>query len=467
MEFNDRILDNVHGFIDITPCEKEIIDLPIFKRLQHIKQLSLVNWVFPGSEHTRYIHSLGVMHIADQMAIHLEYDEEHRVLLRLAGLLHDLGHYPLSHEGESAYMDEYEDLNFSQSLKKKAINKIDRLDRKPSLTRMEVHKTYHHEIITSKVIQNSKSIHDIINRYYPENQHPLISIENICHIITGNTYKKELSGLVQLMHSELDADRIDYLMRDATFSGTCYGDFELGYLLRNLRKVVFKEHEIIGISPKGIAIAEQFLINRFFSYNQVVFNKHVAILGMMVSSLIKEYRIGYGLMNKTELIAHINAHETTELYKVFTDIAFWTILHKEKTLRTDILTKIAESLVSNEEVAKTSDEFIMIASGSFIKQKLLEAPIYNNLLNVKDDNNKLFLYHELSITNQIPFDEYRRIKEEENYNEDLWDVKLFQEGIVVIYDDNNYKLLVDCNESLISQLYDKKLVIMREYTIKK
>ena len=103
IRFVDKILDNVHGFIEYTAVEKEIIELPVFKRLQSIKQLSLTNWIFPGAEHTRFIHSLGVMYIADQMAIQLNYTGEERQLVRLAGLLHDIGHYPLSHVGEQAY----------------------------------------------------------------------------------------------------------------------------------------------------------------------------------------------------------------------------------------------------------------------------------------------------------------------------------------------------------------------------
>ena len=78
IEFVDRILDPVHGFIDVTQVEKEIIELPIFKRMQSLKQLSLTNWVFPGAEHTRYMLSLGVMHIADLMAKNLK-DESYKL----------------------------------------------------------------------------------------------------------------------------------------------------------------------------------------------------------------------------------------------------------------------------------------------------------------------------------------------------------------------------------------------------
>lgn len=103
IKFIGQILDNVHGFIPYTAAEKKIMDTQLFKRLQSIKQLSVVNWVYPGSEHTRFIHSLGVMHIADKIAISLGLDDPDRIILRLAGLLHDIGHYPLSHVCEMPY----------------------------------------------------------------------------------------------------------------------------------------------------------------------------------------------------------------------------------------------------------------------------------------------------------------------------------------------------------------------------
>ncbi|MBL7576464.1 HD domain-containing protein [Peptoniphilus asaccharolyticus DSM 20463] len=103
LNFVGKVLDNVHGFIYYTGTEEKIINSNLFKRLQNIKQLSIVNWVFPGSEHTRYIHSLGVMYICDKIAVQLNLSIEDRKIVRLAGLLHDIGHYPLSHVGEFPY----------------------------------------------------------------------------------------------------------------------------------------------------------------------------------------------------------------------------------------------------------------------------------------------------------------------------------------------------------------------------
>lgn len=241
IEFVDRILDPVHGFIDITQVEKEIIELPIFKRLQSLKQLSLTNWVFPGAEHTRYMHSLGVMYIADLMASNLRdldynlvYNDGQRQLLRLAGLLHDIGHYPLSHVTEYVYQGELlendslycHNNNIKKRIDKLALNNPRTMDYMKDRYSMPMH----HETMGTKVIEASKDIQNIIKKYCP-----FIDIKDIEDIIVGCvTRNPNISAMVQLMHSELDADGIDYVMRDATFSGTSYGGFELGLLLRNL-----------------------------------------------------------------------------------------------------------------------------------------------------------------------------------------------------------------------------------------
>ena len=236
IKFIDSVLDNVHGYIGLTELESKICELPIFKRLRHLKQLSLVNWIFPGAEHTRYIHSLGVMHIIDQMAIKLNYDDKGRQLVRLAGLLHDLGHYPLSHVGEASYKSEIlkrDEINIIQQAKKDVKEKIDNLaqDEKNFEYMTVSSDRYHHERITTQIILNDKNIKGIISKC----ECGFIDLKDVCAIITGDVgYKDELSDKIQLLHSELDADRIDYLMRDATFSGTSYGNFDLGLLLDNL-----------------------------------------------------------------------------------------------------------------------------------------------------------------------------------------------------------------------------------------
>src|SRR5574344_671805 len=108
----EKIYDNVHGFIALTKEEKALLNTAYFQRLNHIKQLGLSYFVFPGAVHTRFSHSLGVLHITEKLIQKLKIEgckefnnsKIHKII-RLAALLHDIGHYPLSHTIEKSYME--------------------------------------------------------------------------------------------------------------------------------------------------------------------------------------------------------------------------------------------------------------------------------------------------------------------------------------------------------------------------
>lgn len=101
-----KIYDDFYGLITLTPDEIKLIDSPIFQRLRNIKQLGLASFVFPGGIHNRFSHSLGVLSIIHRLTSHLSFFDdkpEEVVKLRIAALLHDIGHLPLSHTIESVY----------------------------------------------------------------------------------------------------------------------------------------------------------------------------------------------------------------------------------------------------------------------------------------------------------------------------------------------------------------------------
>ena len=97
-----QVRDAVHGFISLTDKQVRLINTPVFQRLRGIRQLALANLVYPGALHTRFDHSLGVCHVARLMAEQLRLDKSETRLVRLAALLHDLGHGPFSHVSENA-----------------------------------------------------------------------------------------------------------------------------------------------------------------------------------------------------------------------------------------------------------------------------------------------------------------------------------------------------------------------------
>ena len=487
INFVDKIIDPVHGFIDVTEVESKIIELPIFKRQQNLKQLSLTNWVFPGAEHTRYIHSLGVMYIADEMAKNLRrttgelvFNDGQRQLLRLAGLLHDIGHYPLSHITESAYMDNLlEGEKTFSDLNKKTLNSIkEAFGRKTGKEKRGV--KFHHEEIGKEVIGSDKQIKRIIEEYCP-----FIKIEDIQDIIIGNCEgKPHLSAMVQLMHSELDADGIDYIMRDATFSGTSYGDFEFGRLLRCLTVSSYNGVDIVGVTPKGIAIVDQYLVNKYFSYTQVILNRHVTILNEMAKIYVKGL-IESGdnaFVDGKKLLTSIHKHDKNSNYLKFTDYSFWNKVNYPPDKNIQVFMQEIYKKLQNYQ------EFDMTPNGEFVISSTNKDAAYNDLIgseiykrletNSQDaESTYLYTYVNRSVTKEVPQHVLRQrvestmkdtaTDEEKEEKFRKHNISRLQEGIVVIdmNDDENIKLLVDDSRSVISHIYGLATHMLREYKI--
>lgn len=486
IEFVDRILDPVHGFIDITQVEKEIIELPIFKRMQSLKQLSLTNWVFPGAEHTRYMHSLGVMYIADLMAENLRdennnlrFDDAQRQLIRLAGLLHDIGHYPLSHVTEYVYNSNLlKEENTLLYHNKKIKNTIDKLSSDEvsaeDYMKNRYTKPMHHETMGTKVIKHDSKIKEIIKKYCP-----FIDIRDIQDIIVGCVDRNpEISAMVQLIHSEVDADGIDYVMRDATFSGTSYGGFELGLLLRNLMVTTYHGTEIVGIRPKGISVVDQYLVSKYFAYTQVIFNRHVAIFDTMAeifSKILVNSKFS-SYPDSVTLEHHIERHENNDEYLKFTDRAFWTQLDNAKKENLEgyvpeYIVKIYEKLLHYQEFEMAENGEVIITSNNKkdVSDKLKESGIYQELLSEQED--KLMLFHSRGFTSQIPEKEFRRILDKINLDVTSeerfikYNTKRLQEGVAVIDSKKPLQLLADDSRSIMSHLYGTETYILREYIV--
>ncbi|MTI80007.1 MAG: HD domain-containing protein [Firmicutes bacterium] len=479
----NSILDNVHGFIQLTEVEDEIEKLPIFKRLQHIKQLGLANWIFPGAEHTRYIHSLGVMHIIDQMALKLKFSDEDRQLVRLAGMLHDIGHYPLSHIGEYAYQSntlELDDVLLTS--KQNVLDQVDKFKSKDilkSITMEGPSNPYHHENMGVRVIRNSIEIQQLISKHCP-----FINVEDICDIITGNTARLQdnpnLASRIQLLHSELDADRMDYLLRDATFSGASYGTFELGNLIKNLKN---KSHsklgiDIVGVSPKGIGAADQFLVNRYLAYSQVIFHKHVAILGYMAQTvmmwMIQEKAVQFP--DHDTLISYVENHEKNTQFQKFTDLYFIKMLYEispgDTGCPNHIMTMIEtlkklKALDMNEQVAFSGSSY------SSIQEGFKETGVYRRISSGNyQEQRKIPLFSSISVTNNVPTEEFiEEYKEHIPPNgDDMPEIEYYLigrllNGLAIIEDDKEPYLLVDAPCSLVKDLYKNVQVFLREYNL--
>jgi len=482
INFVDKILDNVHGFISYTEAEKKIIELPVFRRLQSIKQLSVANWIFPGSEHTRYIHSLGVMHIADKIAIQLDLSPEDRKIIRLAGLLHDIGHYPLSHVCEVSYkngIEEIHDSSFFEEYNLSVIEKIDSFEIKKETEYMKTSKRGHHEFIGALVIKDNKDICAIIAEECNYNDHAL---DIICDMITGNVEREGITDplFVQILHSELDADGIDYMMRDAMFSGTSFGAFELEQIIRNLEIGETKgKKRILCIKPKAIAAADQYLINKYFSYSQVVFNKHISVLELMAEQIVNwMQQKNKDFPDIDTLCSWIENAGDNDKFLNFTDTFYWEQLRKfssnqyNKTFPAYIK-MFCEKLMKHDELQFIDEVKISSNDKTEIIEKLQGSSIYTSVKNNSKDS--ILLLSCRPLNKNIPYKDYTDAynqkpkitntelgQSEEKEQKRTHDDNRLMEGICVKEKDEMH-LLCDDERSLMRQLSGTNLVILRQY----
>ncbi len=226
------IRDEIHGTIEFTEIEEKIIDSPDFQRLRRIKQMSVSNLVYPGANHTRFEHSLGTSHLAHVISTKLGLEEEIIEKIRLYALIHDIGHVAFSHEGEDV-------------LKKYLGN--------------------HEELRRIKLSKGELT--DIISENY--------SSSDILEI--GD------SSFGAIVDSDLGADRMDYLKRDALNTGVAYGIVDIDRIVHTM---VMKNGKL-AISHGGLEAAEYLLIARFMMFSAVYMHKTVRIATAMLYRAIK------------------------------------------------------------------------------------------------------------------------------------------------------------------------------------
>ncbi|OIR22028.1 MAG: hypothetical protein BEU02_00575 [Marine Group III euryarchaeote CG-Epi5] len=212
-----RVRDSIHDYIDLNELESSLVDTEPYQRLRWIKQLGSANLVYPGANHTRLEHSIGVSHLAKQMAIQSGVPDDEMHLVSIAGLLHDLGHSPYSHLAD--------ELPFGKD----------------------------HVEVTQDIIKDSQ-ISEIFHKQG-------IETNEICDLIKGNhKYGSLISG-------DIDADRLDYLIRDSHYTGVKTG-VDTGRLIT---KMSFSSNELV-IGESCLPVVETFLTSRSIMFPTVYFH---------------------------------------------------------------------------------------------------------------------------------------------------------------------------------------------------
>ena len=237
--------DPLHGAIALDgrdPTEAlliELIDTPAFQRLRRIRQLGPASLTFHGAESSRFTHSLGVMAIArrafDRLVHHHPTLRPHRATVLCAALLHDVGHGPFSHTAEEIFASQ-------------------------------------HETWTERVIRSDPAIATHLNQFAPGLIEAIVAVYH---------HRHPVPLVWQLVSSQFDCDRLDYLMRDSYFTGAAYGQLDLD------RIILAMEYDSVSqqlvVTRKGMAAVEHYLMVRQFMYSQVYNHpKNLAVTWVLI-----------------------------------------------------------------------------------------------------------------------------------------------------------------------------------------
>jgi hypothetical protein len=242
--------DPVHNIIRLRTDTDEgrlmvrLVDAPEFQRLRRIKQLGLALYTYQGAEHSRFTHSLGVLHlmtrVLDRLGEKYRITEEDRAAARAAALLHDVGHGSFSHVMEKVL-------------------------------------GFHHEEWTVRAVMSEETeIGQVLRSYSVELP------QRVASIIEG---KFQPAALAQLVSSQLDVDRMDYLLRDSLMTGAKYGIYDLEWIINALQ--IDEENDRIFVAARGLYAVEEYLQARYYMFRQVYFHRTLRSAEAVLRSVLR------------------------------------------------------------------------------------------------------------------------------------------------------------------------------------
>ena len=323
-----NIRDAIHGDISIEEeVIKQLIETKEFQRLRNIKQLGLTNLAFPTTEHSRFMHSIGVYYLVTQLLDVLEaktgqaFEVEERLALQIACLLHDLGHGPFSHTSEEFF-------------------------------------GFNHEDYTIKIIEDKDTEVNKVLTHYGES-----IIEEVVSFIKKTHHNPVLNSILS---GTIDVDRMDYLMRDSFFAGVSYGEIDIQ---RIFNVIDIKDNSIV-FHEKGVKALEDIIISRYNMFSQVYLNKKALAYEVLVAEILGELRTLVDSQFKLpysieKVLPFFDGNVSVKDYLLADDLVFLTLIND------------LANLEDNEQT-----NYVRFLSQAFVNKKIVftkpDNPIYTN-----------------------------------------------------------------------------------------
>lgn len=316
--------DPVHNIIRLRTDTAEgallvrLIDTPEFQRLRRIKQLGLALYTYQGAEHSRFAHSLGVLHLArrvlDKLSERYVIKDDDRAAVCAAALLHDIGHGSFSHV-------------------------------------METVAGFHHEAWTiAAVLSKTTKVNQVLSEYSEAMP------ARVASVIDG-TFRP--NALAQLVSSQLDVDRMDYLLRDSLMTGAKYGIYDLEWIINAL--AIDETNDRTYVMGRGLYAVEEYLQARYYMFRQVYFHRTLRSAESVLRSILRR---------AIELVAQ---GKDGELY-LAVDTAFARMLHGATlTLADHLEMDDADVMFHVKQWQQASDTVLRDLSCRFIERRLFKA----------------------------------------------------------------------------------------------
>ena len=350
-----EIKDPVHGYIELNDCEIAVIDTPQFQRLRRLKQLSGAYLTYPGAEHTRFHHSLGVMHIAGMIAQHFldmelinSYETQK---IRSAALMHDLGHGPFSHL-------------FEEVLNKRELN---------------------HEILTSRIIKETQVANELSAYGLDPDEMSTLSVGK------SKTSKQFMN---QIIAGQFSADVLDYLVRDSYFTGVEYGRVDIHRLMRSMDVL----DGSLALKDTALYVLEAMVIARYEMFKAVYFHRSVRAAEVMLVRALELSEEELGLTDFETMEDYLRLDDSSILAELAS-------LKDSQSSKSKTAYDLAEGF-TNRKLLKCAYETVVHRRDRFNVNMMLMSGIRNNLeTDLADDADvdKDYVIIDVSTAPSVPY----------------------------------------------------------------